>query len=163
VAGPSGTTKVRRLGPEDWQLYRRVRLAALKEAPYAFGSTYQRELELDDASWRRRVTDRVRFVVEVDGIVAGTVSGGDGEEHGSSAMTAMWVDPKFRRAGAGDLLVKTIMDWARAEGYSRMFLWVTAVNPNAERLYARNGFERTGASQDVRPRELEVEMSKSLR
>ena len=140
-----------------------MRLAALKEAPYAFGSTYERELELDDASWRRRVTDRVRFVVAVDGIVAGTVSGGDGEEQGSSAMTAMWVDPRFRRAGVGDLLVKTVLDWARAEGYGLMLLWVTAVNPNAERLYARNGFERTGARQDVRPGELEFEMSKRLR
>ena len=140
-----------------------MRLAALKEAAYAFGSTYERELELDDASWRRRVTDRVRFVVEVDGVVAGTVSGGDGDEQGSSAMTAMWVDSRFRRAGAGDLLVKTVLDWARAEGYTRMFLWVTAVNPNAERLYARNGFERTGASQEVRPGELEFEMSTSLR
>ena len=140
-----------------------MRLAALKEASYAFGSTYERELELDDASWRRRVTDRVRFVVEVDGVVAGTVSGGDGDEQGSSAMTAMWVDPTFRRAGAGDLLVKTVLEWAWAEGYGRTFLWVTAVNPNAERLYARNGFERTGASQEVRPGELEFEMSKSLR
>jgi len=120
-------------------------------------------LELDEASWRRRVTDRVRFVVGVDGFVAGTASGGDGDAHGSSAMTAMWVDPQFRRAGVGDLLVKTVLDWAMAEGYSRMFLWVTAVNLNAERLYARNGFERTGASQDVRPGELELEMSKSLR
>lgn len=102
-------------------------------------------------------------MVEVDGVVAGTVSGGDGEAHGSSAMTAMWVDPRFRRVGVGDLLVRTVLEWARAEGYSWMFLWVTAVNPNAERLYARNGFERTGASQDVRPGELEFEMSKSLR
>jgi len=140
-----------------------VRLDALQEAPYAFGSTYEREVELDDADWRRRVTDRVRFVAEVDGVVAGTVSGGDGEEHGSSAMTAMWVDPRFRRAGVGDLLVKTVLDWAAADGYTRMFLWVTAANPTAERLYARNGFERTGASQDVRPSELEFEMSTSLR
>jgi GNAT superfamily N-acetyltransferase len=140
-----------------------VRLAALKEAPYAFGSTYDRELKLDDADWRRRVTDRVRFVAEVDGAAAGTVSGGDGDVTGSAAMTAMWVDPAYRRRGVGGLLVKTLLDWARAEGYGRMFLWVTEVNRAAERLYKRNGFERTGASQDVRPGELEFEMSTSLR
>ena len=155
--------KVRRLGPEDWQLYRRVRLDALKEAPYAFGSTYDRELQLDEAAWRRRASDRVRFVADVDGAVAGTVSGGDGDASGSAAMTAMWVDPRYRRTGVGDLLVKTVAEWARGEGYDRMFLWVTAVNHDAERLYARNGFERTGASQEVRPGELEYEMSTSLR
>ena len=140
-----------------------MRLAALKDAPYAFGSTYERELLLDDANWRRRVTDRARFVAEVDGAVAGTVSGGDADETGSAAMTAMWVDPGFRRAGVGDLLVKTVIEWARAQGYSRMFLWVTEVNHSAERLYLRNGFERTGASQDVRPGLVEYEMSTSLR
>ena len=49
-----------------------MRLDALKEAPYAFGSTYEREVEFDDAMWRRRVVDRVRFIAEVDGVVAGT-------------------------------------------------------------------------------------------
>jgi len=102
-------------------------------------------------------------VAEVDGEVAGTVSGGDGEENGSAAMTAMWVDPQFRRSGVGDLLVKTVVGWARSEGYDRMFLWVTEVNHNAERLYARNDFLRSGASQDVRPGELEHEMVKTLR
>ena len=120
-------------------------------------------MELDDATWRRRVTDRIRFVAEIDGEAAGTASGGDGEVTGASAMTAMWVDPAFRRHGIGDLLVKTVMDWARAEGYDRMFLWVTEVNLDAQRLYARNGFKRTGASQEVRPGELEYEMVTSLR
>ncbi len=82
---------------------------------------------------------------------------------GAAALTAMWVDPGFRRAGVGDRLVKTVVEWARAEGYDRLFLWVTAVNHNAERLYVRNGFERTGGSQEVRPGELEFEMSKTLR
>lgn len=109
------------------------------------------------------MSDRVRFVAEVDGVVAGTVSGGDADETGSAAMTAMWVDPEFRRAGVGDLLVKTVLDWARANAYSRMFLWVTEVNHDAERLYLRKGFERTGASQDVRPGLVEYEMSTRLR
>jgi len=28
------------LGPEDWELFREIRLRALREAPYAFGSRY---------------------------------------------------------------------------------------------------------------------------
>ena len=139
-----------------------MRLDALKEAPYAFGSTYEREAELDDAAWRRRVVDRVRFIADVDGVVAGTVSGGDGEVHGAAAMTAMWVEPRYRRQGVGEVLVKTALEWAAAKGYSRMFLWVTDINAGAEHLYLRLGFVRTGASQEVRPGELEHEMSRSL-
>lgn len=139
-----------------------MRLAALKEAPYAFGSNFEREAEQSDEAWIRRVTGRTRFVAEVDGVVAGTVSGGDGDTTGSAAMTAMWVDPRFRRRGVGGLLVRTVIDWARAAGYEELFLWFTAGNANAERLYQRYGFARTGAVQDVRPGELEHEMVRKL-
>jgi GNAT superfamily N-acetyltransferase len=140
-----------------------VRLDALKEAPYAFGSTYEHEAGFGEAAWRQRMTDRVRFVAEVDGVVAGTVSGGEADSIGAAAMTAMWVDPRFRRQGIGDLLVKHIVEWAKAGGYDRMVLWVTDMNAGAQRLYERNGFARTGAEQEVRPGELEHEMIKPLR
>jgi GNAT superfamily N-acetyltransferase len=139
-----------------------VRLAALQEAPYAFGSTYERELEAPEARWRQGLKDRTRFVADVDGVVAGTVSGGDGDTTGVAAMTAMWVDPRFRHQGVGDLLVKSVMEWARGARYDEMFLWVTEGNDNAERLYKRNGFVRTGADQEVRPGRLEYEMSRKL-
>ena len=139
-----------------------MRLAALQEAPYAFGSTYEREVELPEERWRQGLRDRTRFIAEVDGVVAGTVSGGDGDSTSVAAMTAMWVDPRFRRKGVGDLLVKTLLDWARGARYDRMFLWVTEGNDNAERLYLRHGFTRTGAQADVRPGELEHEMSLGL-
>jgi len=75
----------------------------------------------------------------------------------------MWVDPRFRRAGVGDALVKHVIEWVSGQGCEQLFLWVTAVNAAAERLYARNGFERTGAAQEVRPGELEYEMVRRLR
>lgn len=139
-----------------------MRLAALQEAPYAFGSTYEREVEAPEARWRQGLKDRTRFVAHVDGVVAGTVSGGDGDTTGVAAMTAMWVDPRFRQQGVGDLLVKTVMEWARGARYDEMFLWVTEGNDNAERLYKRNGFVRTGVDQEVRPGRLEYEMSRKL-
>jgi GNAT superfamily N-acetyltransferase len=101
-------------------------------------------------------------VAEVDGVVAGTVTGGDGDVTGAAAMTAMWVDPRFRRQGVGDVLVKTLLEWARATGYSEMFLWVADGNLAAERLYERNSFARTGAVQEMRAGELEHEMSRAL-
>jgi ribosomal protein S18 acetylase RimI-like enzyme len=105
---------------------------------------------------------RTRFVAEVDGEVVGTVSGGDGKSARAAAVTAMWVDPRFRRRGIGDLLLTTVLDWAKSERYREVFLWVTEGNHNAERLYARHGFERTGEAEEVRPNELEHEMSRAL-
>ena len=77
-------------------------------------------------------------------------------------MTAMWVDPRYRRQSVGELLVKTVVEWARAAGYADMLLWVADGNVNAERLYVRNGFARTGADQEMRPGQLEYEMSRRL-
>ena len=134
----------------------------MKEAPYAFGSTYEREIDLDEARWRKRILNRAPFFAEVEGVVAGTVAVGDSDVMGAAAMIAMWVDPRFRRRGIGDLLVKHVLDFARDSGRERVLLWVTEVNSAARRLYERNGFVRTGATQDVRPGELEYEMSRRL-
>ncbi len=148
--------------PEDWGLYRRVRLAALQEAPSAFGSTFADEVRRDERSWRRALVDRARFVAEVDGAVAGTASGGAGDTSGAAALTAMWVDPRFRRQGIGEVLVKTVVEWATTSHHDLLLLWVTDGNIDAERLYRRAGFVRTGAVQDVRPGHLEYEMSLKL-
>jgi ribosomal protein S18 acetylase RimI-like enzyme len=140
-----------------------VRLAALKEAPYAFGSTYEREAGASEERWRQAIRDRTRFVAEVDGVVAGTVSGGDADSSSASAMTAMWVDPAFRRLGVGDVLVKTVIGWAESAGYGEILLLVADGNAGAERLYERNGFRRTGGVQEMRPDALEYEMTRPLR
>lgn len=34
-------------------MLKRVRLAALRDAPYAFGSTYEKERQWDDGKWRQ--------------------------------------------------------------------------------------------------------------
>jgi GNAT superfamily N-acetyltransferase len=152
--------RLRQLDEEDWATYRRVRLQALREAPYAFGSTLAREQDRPEAEWRRAVASRVRFVAESGGAVVGTVSCGDGESTGVAALTAMWVDPGFRRHGIGAMLVQRVIDWARETGYSEVVLWVVDGNDDAERLYERFRFRRTGAQEEVRPGRLEYEMSR---
>ncbi len=74
----------------------------------------------------------------------------------------MWVDPRYRRRGVADVLVKTVIDWARSVRSTKLYLWVTDGNDGAERLYLRNGFVRTGAAKDVRPGHLEYEMSREI-
>ena len=103
-------------------------------------------------------------MAEVDGEAAGIVSGGDSGTEGTAAITTMWVDPKFRQQGVGDLLVKSVLEWARSNGYSRVVLWVTEGNEHAEKLYERNAFVRTGRVSLVRAGEerIEYEMGRKL-
>jgi GNAT superfamily N-acetyltransferase len=75
------------------------------------------------------------------------------------------VSPRFRGTGVANLLVLAVLNWARAEGFGSVHLWVAAENRAAERLYARHRFTRTGATQPViagRPERCEVAMSRPL-
>jgi GNAT superfamily N-acetyltransferase len=141
-----------------------VRLAALKEAPSAFGSTYEAEVGYAEAVWRERLAGWARFVAEVDGEVVGVVGAGAGEFSGSAALTSLWVDPRFRGRGVGSALVAAVEEWARSQHLNQVVLWVTEVNRTAERLYEHIGFTRTGRVSEVRPGEpaVEHEMSKRV-
>lgn len=96
--------------------------------------------------------------------MVGIVGAGPGEFSGAAALTALWVDPRFRSQGVGTALVEAVLDWAKGEGFSQVLLWVTEMNQKAERLYERHGFARSGRVIEVRPREpaLEYEMTKVL-
>ena len=59
---------IREVLPDDWEVMRDIRLAALREAPYAFGSTYAREAPFTEARWRARISDRaVTYLAYVPG------------------------------------------------------------------------------------------------
>jgi hypothetical protein len=42
---------VRELSPDDWQVWRVLRLAALEEAPYAFGSQLSDWVDAKEERW----------------------------------------------------------------------------------------------------------------
>jgi len=119
-------------------------LAALKEAPYAFGSTWEGEKDRGDEEWREAVTSRMRFVAVFNDQVVGMAAGGASNDTGTASLTSLWVDPSTRGQGVGDQLVNAVLKWAKAEGFSQVLLWVTEGNSKAASLYERNGFTRTG-------------------
>lgn len=48
---------VRAFKPEEWSQYRRVRLSALKDAPDAFGTTFEEAEAYPDETWKNRLQD----------------------------------------------------------------------------------------------------------
>jgi GNAT superfamily N-acetyltransferase len=128
----------------------------LKEAPYAFGSKFELEVDASEESWRNRISGWTRFAAVADGQVAGTVGVGLGELAGTAALTALWVDPRFRGRRLGTALIEAVVEWARDRDLSQVLLWVTDGNHHAETLYLRNGFTRTGGRIDEPLREFEM-------
>jgi GNAT superfamily N-acetyltransferase len=157
----SSAIDIRRLAPDDWMVFRDVRLAALREAPYAFGSTLHREARASDDSWRERLEKRAQFVARLDGVIVGT-AGGFAEDEATAELISMWVAPSARGQGAGDALVDAVVGWAGEQRFGAVRLWVADGNDHAERLYARHGFERTGVVKAIHPDEARMEFEMKM-
>ena len=155
--GNVDAVRVRRLTPDDWQALRDIRLAALRDAPSAFGSTYSREAAFTESDWRGRLereSARSATFGAVLGDAAGPLvglSGGYVEEQspGTVELVAMWVHPDVRGSGVGEVLVQPVRAWGRAIGAERLHLWVTEGNGPAQRLYERCGFVRTDEQEPL--------------
>jgi len=142
-AGPT----VIRLGEEDWRAWRAVRLAALADAPGAFGSTLEHEQALGEEAWRAMTRGAAILVAVAGGIPIGVVAGVGRPSAGERGLGAMWVTPAWRSHGVAALLVGAVIDWARDEGCAQVGLWVPADNARARRFCERQGFRATGHSR----------------
>jgi GNAT superfamily N-acetyltransferase len=118
----------------------------LAEAPWAFGSTLEREQGFEEATWRRRAGANLTYLAWDGERVVGTVTGyADPEmEHETIRLVAMYVDPQARGTGCAHQLIDAVVAGAETEGAIRVLLDVTDVNPTASRCYQRYGFSPTG-------------------
>lgn len=161
------TVEIRLTTPADWKDVRDVRLTALQDAPYAFGSTYEKTLAFDEERWRNWVVGAAMFLAYVDGVPCGLAGGRRPEEHSTPAtaeLVAMWVRPTVRGSKVADSLVAAVADWATGRGYGRLHLWVTESNDRARRFYERLGFTTTGERQVLpsNPDLMEIGMARPL-
>jgi len=158
VSGGSlfGVIELRVLTPDDWPIWRDLRLAALAEAPHAFGSRLADWQGDGDRSerWRARldIPGSYNLVAVIDGRPVGMASGVLTDDRGVVELISMWVHPIARGQGVGDQLVGAVERWAaRHVGAHVVRLAVTEGNEAAAALYRRNGFERTGDLGDLMP------------
>jgi ribosomal protein S18 acetylase RimI-like enzyme len=147
------------LTPDDWHVWRRLRLAALADAPHAFGSVladWQGEGDREER-WRARLelAGSYNLVASLNAIPVGMASGVPADEDerglasGAAELISMWVVPEARGRGVADQLIDHIEAWARDEGAIRLHLAVAAGNERAAALYRRHGFADTGELGDL--------------
>jgi GNAT superfamily N-acetyltransferase len=142
---------VRRLTPDDWRIWREVRLAALADAPYAFGSSLAREQAFDEAAWRERLdpASGMSAVAMLDGRPVGAIGGYTPPGTAAVLLIAMWAGPGLRGRGIGDALVGDLLAWTRDNGWRRVELRVADGNTAARRLFERHGFAPTGHAEPL--------------
>lgn len=139
--------EVRQLASGEWQLYRSIRLAALGDAPYAFGSNYEREIAFPDEKWQQRATEGAAgkesiCIVALDGSDGVGIAGGITYRANSriSQLVSMWVHEDYRGTGVAAQLVAQVEVWAFDRGSERIVLGVTEGNERAASFYMKLGY-----------------------
>jgi ribosomal protein S18 acetylase RimI-like enzyme len=156
---------VREVTPDDWETLRDVRLAALREAPYAFASSYPREAAFTEERWRGRISEgSATFFAYLPENPEPAGLAGVYVRDGVADVVSMWVRPSARGHGVGEALIGATADWAKARDHDCLLLWVTESNAAAIKLYDRCGFALTGQRQPLPsdPTLPEVQMRRPL-
>ena len=137
----------------DWEALRRLRLAALADAPDAFASTLEAEVAYPAEVWRQRAKGgpaSANFIAREGGVDVGLAAiFTEPDASGRMHLVSMWVDPRYRRRGVARALVALAVGWAAERQAREVILWVADHNTAARRLYERIGFRPTGARQPL--------------
>ncbi|WLI90381.1 GNAT family N-acetyltransferase [Massilia sp. R2A-15] len=128
---------------EDWRALKAIRLAALIDAPTAFGVDYASAAANSDDQWRNRASGRgpARFFIAVEENEAVGLIGGVVDCANETELIAMWVRPDSRGGGVADRLVDAVKALAVANGHARVVLDVSPDNARAASFYRKQGFE----------------------
>jgi ribosomal protein S18 acetylase RimI-like enzyme len=138
---------IRHLTPADAADYRVIRLAALQNAPDAFGSTYESEAPRPMSGWEERLAAPGAFGAYLDAEIVGMArfvqDAGSAKERHKGSVYAMYVAPQARGQGIGSALIGAVI--AHASGVvEQLRLGVVDTNITAIRLYQKHGFEIYG-------------------
>jgi len=148
------TIELRRVTADDWESWRPVRLAALAEAPDAFGSTLDDWQDAPEHRWRTRLSiPGALDLVAVDGAAPVGLASGvpDPDDPERAELISMWVDPAARGQGAARMLITAVARWAASSGALTLALSVMPDNDVARRAYERTGFTVSDTAGDALP------------
>ena len=143
--------RVRRLRADEADALRELRLRALQDSPWAFGSSFERELEHGPDWWEARAGqagDEALYVADHNSALVGMAGGFVPSEPDTVQLWGMWVAPEARGRGLGRALVESVIDWA---GGRRVQLDVTDDERarGAAALYRSLGFAPTGEREPL--------------
>jgi ribosomal protein S18 acetylase RimI-like enzyme len=126
----------------------------LRDDAAFFSSRYEDAVREPDETWRRWLADaegsaKALFCAEEDDAWLGTVGGFVRVDPAEAQLISMWVAPEARGRGVAQALIRAMVAWAAEQRCERVFLFVQEANTAARRLYARAGFEATGARAPI--------------
>lgn len=138
---------IRQLGPDDMQIFRQIRLEALRSEPANFASSAEDWEALPDAEWTRRLTVNAVFVDFHEGepiAMMGLMPQAASKMAHRGTVIMVYVRKDRRGGGHAKAILDVLVAHARQAGIRQLELAVSAENPAAIRFYQREGFTQAG-------------------
>jgi GNAT superfamily N-acetyltransferase len=136
------------LTPADWPMLKALRLRALRDSPYAFGSDHGKETAWSPAEWRSTFASASWFVAfggrDAIGLSRTVRTAGSPQQ---CHVESVWVAPSERRRGVCRAMFAELILRERRTGVTTLLAWVLDGNHDARRVYERLGFRATGVRQ----------------
>jgi|WetSurMetagenome_2_1015567.scaffolds.fasta_scaffold122990_2 RimJ/RimL family protein N-acetyltransferase len=138
---------IRRIRIGEADLFKRMRLASLQDAPYAFSSTYDAALHRSEESWKAqadlsaRGSDRATFFAFYDDMpigIAALYRLPDYKETGE--LVQMWIAPEHRGKNIAWDLLDAVFKCASENSFRKVIARVTKGNDRACKFYCKYGF-----------------------
>ena len=138
------------LKPEDWRLFKSVRLMSLQTDPTAFLHSFTEEEKYSDEEWENKISSELftMYVDKKDSNIAAFAGvkreSSDRFEH-SAIVGPFYTLPPFRRQGMGGALLSKILEDLRSDNSTKKaLLYVNETQKEAISLYQKIGFQKAG-------------------
>ncbi len=138
---------IRRIQLGEADLFKRLRLTALQDAPYAFSATYDAALQRSAESWREQAdrtaqgSDRTTFIAFANDEPIGMAALYRLEDKGDAGeLLQVWVTSEYRGTSVARNLMDAIFQWASENHFRTIIAGVANVNSRALKFYANYGF-----------------------
>ncbi len=119
---------IRQIGPEDLDVFKQIRLEALRAEPAAFASSPEDWECLSDEDWERRLTVNPVFVAFDNGQLVGIVGlmrQSPSKMAHRASVIMVYVRKNLRGSGIATSLLMALTDHAQSEGIRQLELTVS--------------------------------------
>lgn len=143
--------QIRKIGEEDLEMYRELRLSALKSADaQAFGGNYEEEASRTREDWLKRFNDPYRMYLGyfVDEALVATAGAFYGEDKDVWVIVGVYTKPEYRKQGIAHSLVEAVIVELRKQDIKRVILYVNMKQEQAVSLYKTLGFKQFDIVKD---------------
>jgi RimJ/RimL family protein N-acetyltransferase len=126
----------------DVDRLRALRLAALHDAPSAFGAKYDDEIKKPVLEWQERLKNTTWCFVVADGVDIGLLAVDRAEKDRNSDcwLSSWWISEEFRGGGIPKLMLNWVEGLCAESNWKKVGLGVWPENLRAIAAYKKLGF-----------------------